>query len=81
MKLLWIIVIVSGSACGTIPVDPYVGYTHTSSPSLSNDGADLICAGVKFERTVEISTSWCENMNTDWAGINIDVEYVWRGRK
>ena len=56
---------------------PYVGYTHLSDPSRDNDGSDLVCAGVKLQKGLDISAGWCENLRNDWSGINIDVEYVW----
>ncbi len=64
------------SACET-PA-PYVGYTHLSDPDARDDGYDLVCVGLKAEKVVEVSASWCENLNNDWSGVKIDVDYVWR---
>ena len=61
------------SACA-----PFVGYSHLSDPSVIDDGYDLVCGGVKVEKGVEISAAWCENLNNDWSGVKIDVDYVWR---
>ena len=66
------------SACET--VSPFVGYTHIDETPFSNDeqAYDLACGGVKIEKGVEISAAWCENLNNDWSGVKIDVDYVWR---
>ena len=64
------------SACET--PSPYVGYTHLSDPDVPGDGYDLVCVGLKTEKVVEVSASYCENLNNDWSGVKIDVDYVWR---
>ena len=63
------------SLCGCAP---FIGYSHLSDPSIPGDGYDLGCAGLKFDIAVDISAAWCENLNNDWAGVKVDVEYVWR---
>ena len=69
MKLL-ILLFLTGCA-------PYVGYRHLSDPSISGDGSDLVCGGIKLDWALDASAGWCENLRNDWSGINIDLEYVW----
>lgn len=71
MRGIFLLVFLTGCA-------PYVGYTHLSSPEIADDGYDLVCGGVKVERGLEMSAAWCENLNSDWSGVKLDVEYVWR---
>jgi hypothetical protein len=54
---------------------PYVGYTHLSDPSVSNDGYDLVCAGGKLKY---VSVAGCRNLAPNEGNfIKIDAEYVW----
>ena len=54
----WILVLLALTGC-----TPYVGYTHLSQPNVANDGYDLMCGGVEWEkRHVRIDGAVCENL-------------------
>ncbi len=74
---LWLIVILLFCILLT-SCSPFMGYAHISDPTAVNDGSDLICAGAKIDTTLDISAAWCNNLRNDWAGVKIEIEYVWR---
>jgi len=58
---------------------PYVGYTHLSSPYVTNDGYDFACIGMEIEYAVKIDTGICQDMTAnDGEFIKIDARYLWK---
>ncbi len=56
---------------------PYVGYTHLSDPRIGDDGYDLVCGGLKADKTVELSAAVCKNLHGG-EYIKFDIEYIWK---
>lgn len=53
-------------------------YKHLSSPSVDNDGYDLICAGVEYDERLRVSGNYCHNVAA-YGGefVLIDITYRW----
>lgn len=70
MKIL-VLLLLSGCS-------PYVGYTHLSDPSESNDGYDLVCGGVQIEEGLRFDMAVCENVSPNRGTfVKADIRYVW----
>ncbi len=69
MKYLLLLIALSG--CTT-------SYKHLSNTAVSDDGYDLICGGVEYDRQLRVSGNICHNIAA-YKGeyVLIDVTYRW----
>jgi len=69
MRFILLVLLLSGCA-------PYVGYRHLSDPSLSNDGYDMACAGIKVEKVLEFKTGVCRDARQSGTLVEVEIDYV-----
>ena len=71
MRQILLLIILFLPACTT-------SYKHMSSPSVKNDGYDLVCAGLEVDKQLRVSGNVCHNMASSGGEfLLIDGNYRW----